>query len=154
MAADKIGFVNIKKVLFESERGKIAAQELKQYVDKKKAQIQSKEAELKKLKEGFEKQRSILTDSAYREKELNYQKKFRDYKRFIEDSNEEMKLKDREVTQKLIPEIQKVVNAIGEKEGYTAIFDIGTSGLFYASKESDITDLMIKQFNKASRSKK
>ena len=154
VAADKIAFVNIKKILFESEAGKEAAQNLKKYVDSKKAQIQEKETELEKLKSHLEKQRSILTEAAYREKELSYQKKFRDYKRFIEDANDEMKLRDQQVTQGLIPNIQKVINDIGKKEGHSAIFDIGTSGLFYNSAQNDITDRVIDQFNKSYRSSK
>ncbi len=153
-AAEKIVFVNIKKILFESEAGKEAAQNLKQYVDSKKAQIKEKETELEKMKGHLEKQRSVLTEAAYREKELSYQKKFRDYKRFIEDANDEMKLRDQQVTQGLIPDIQKVLNDIGKKEGYSAIFDVGTSGLFYNSAQNDITDRVIDQFNKSYRSSK
>jgi outer membrane protein len=154
VAAERIAFVNIKKILFESEAGKAAAQELKKFVDAKKTQIQDKEEELQKLKDALEKQRTLLTESAFREKEMSYQKKFRDYKRFIEDANEEMKIRDQQVTQELIPDIQKIISESGKKEGYAAIFDIGTNGLFYTSHQDDITDRIIDLYNKSYRSNK
>ena len=95
-----------------------------------------------------------MTESAYNEKELDYQKKFRDYKRFIEDSNEEMQLKEQELFQKLIPEIMKVVSSIGEKEDYTMIVDIGTGLLPYYSKAKDITEEVIEKYNKEHAKKK
>jgi outer membrane protein len=154
IAADKTAFINVKSILFQSQAGKDAAQELKKIVDKKKVLITEKEEELKALKADLEKQRAVLTENAYKEKELDYQKKFRDYKRFIEDSNEEMQLKEQELFQKLIPEIMKVVSSIGEKEDYTMIVDIGTGLLPYYSKANDITEEVIEKYNKEYGKKK
>lgn len=154
VAADKIAFINVKSILFQSQAGKDAAEELKKIVDKKKVSITEKEEELKALKADLEKQRAVLTEDAYKEKELDYQKKFRDYKRFIEDSNQEMQLKEQELFQKLIPEIMKVVSSIGEKEDYTMIVDIGTGLLPYYSKAKDITEEVIEKYNKEYGKKK
>ncbi len=154
VAADKIGFINVKSILFQSQAGKDAATELKKIVDQKKVLITEQEEELKVLKADLEKQRAVLTESAYKEKELDYQKKFRDYKRFIEDSNEEMQIKEQELFQKLLPEIMKVVNSIGEKDDYTMIVDIGTGLLPYYSKAKDITEEVIEKYNKEYAKKK
>ena len=89
-----------------------------------------------------------------KEKELEYQKKFRDYKRFVEDSNAEIQRMDKELSQKLIPEILKVVGAIGKKEGYTMILDVSAGGMAYHSSAKDITKNVIKEFDKAYKSKK
>jgi outer membrane protein len=153
-AADKIGFINVKAILFQSDAGKDAAQKLKEIVEKKKAQIEEKESQLTKLKADLEKQRPVLTESAFKEKELGYQNDLKDYKRFIEDSNEEMQRKEQELFQKLIPEIMKVVDTVGEKEDYTLIMDIGTGMLPYYSKGNEITQKVIEKYNKEFSSKK
>ncbi|MBE9545915.1 MAG: OmpH family outer membrane protein [Proteobacteria bacterium] len=154
IAADKIGFVDVRKVMLLSETGKKAALEFKKAFEKDKAAIQREEAKLRKLKETLEKQRSILTPDAIKEKEIAYQKKFRDYQRLVKDSNEALQLKDRELSRKLIPEILKVVNTIGKKEKYTLILDVNTQGVAFHSKGSDITDKVIKEFNKSYKAKK
>ncbi len=152
-AAEKIGFVDIKRILSESEAGKAATQEIMQHVEQKKGEISAMEGELQKRKDELEKQRSVLTEAAYREKEIDYRQRTRDYQRFVEDANEEVKMREQRMTQALIPDIQKVINEIGNKEGYTAIFDVGTMGLLFNSDKYDITDKVVEQYNKVYRSK-
>ena len=152
--AEKAGFINMKDILLHSDAGKAATIDLKKLVDGKRAQIQEKENALKNLKGNLEKQRPVLTESAYKEKELSYQKQFREYKRFIEDTNEEMRVKDQELSRKLIPEVLKVVNAIGKSDGYTSIMDVNSGGLVYHSKASDMTKKVIKEYNRAYKSGK
>jgi outer membrane protein len=72
----------------------------------------------------------------------------------VKDSKEELELKDQELSRRLIPEILKVVNDIGEKEGYIMILDVNTQGLAYHSRENDITDKVIKKFDKSYEAKK
>ena len=152
--AGKAGFINMKDILLNSDAGTAATLDLKKFVEERKTQIQEKENVLKKLKDDLEKQRPVLTESAYKEKELAYQKEFRDYKRFIEDTNAEMKLMDQELSRKLIPEVLKVAESIGKKGGHPCIMDIGSGGLVYYSKANDITSKLIEAYNKAYNSKK
>lgn len=153
-AADKTGFIDMREILFKSEAGKAAAAEFKKLVDQKKLNIQELEDELKKLKDQLDKQRLNLTENALKEKELDYQKKYREYKRLIDDANEEMQIKEQEIFQQLVPEILKVVQAIGEKEGYTMIVDINSVNLPYYSKANDITAKVIERYDKESGGKK
>jgi len=152
--AEKIGFVNLRQVLADSEPGDRAEEDFKKIVEKKKAQLQQKESEIKKLKDDLEKQRSVLKAEAFREKENNYEKRFREYQRMVEDANREMAQKEQELISKLGPEIIKVIQALGEKEGYTAILDNNPMLVFYRSKGTDITKKVIEEFNKSAKGKK
>jgi len=152
--AGKIGFINIKNIIAISDAGKTATLDLKKFVEMKKIEIQEKEGILEKMKPELEKQRAVLTESAYKEKELVYQKAFRDYKRFIEDANEEMRSREQKLSQKLIPEVFKIANSIGEKEEYTCIMDVSTNGLIFHSKANNITTKVIEQYNREYNSKK
>ena len=154
VAADKTGFVDFRKVMLTSNAGKKAAEEYKKAFEKNKAAIQEKENELKKLKDELEKQRPVLKEEAMKEKELSYQKKFRDYQLLVKDSNEELQATDQELSKKLIPEIVKLVQAIGEKEKYTMIVDISNVPLAYYAKEGDLTVRVIDEFNRTYRPKK
>ena len=51
----------------------------------------------------LDKQSTIMTQSARSEKEADYQKKLRDYQLLVNDMNEELKKRDQEMTQKLMP---------------------------------------------------
>lgn len=153
-AAEKIGYIDIRQIMLNSDEGKKASEEFKKIVEKNKSAIQERETELKKMKDELEKQRSILTDAAMKEKESNYQKKFRDYQIMVKDANEDLQTRDQELSKTIIPEILKVVGSIGEKEKYTMILDVSTMPIAYWAKEADLTKRVIEEFNKTYKPKK
>jgi len=59
-----------------------------------------------------------------------------------------MKRKDQELSRRLLPEIYKVITAIGVRGGYTAILDISNPVAVYFSGENNLTDQVISEFNK------
>jgi outer membrane protein len=153
-AAEKTGFVDIREIMLTSSAGKKAAEDFKKSFEKDKAAIQEKEAELKKLKDELEKQRPLLKEEVMKEKELAYQKKFRDYQLIVKDSNEELQAKDQDLAKRMIPEILKLVQAIGEKEKYSMIVDVSAIPLAYFAKENDLTKRVVDEFNKTYKPKK
>jgi outer membrane protein len=152
-AAEKIGVIDMRDIMVKSDAGKKAAEEFGKLYEKDKGTIQKREAEMKKLKEDLDKQRSVLTENAMREKEAAYQKQFRDYQLLVKDSNEELQRRDQELSKKLVPDILKVINIIGDKEKYTLIIDIGSMPVAYVAKENNLTQKVIEEFNKALKSK-
>ncbi len=146
--AEKIGFVDVREIMVKSDAGKKAYDQMKILIEKDRDKLQAKEAELKKLKDEIEKQKTILTEPAMKEKEAIFQKKLRDYQLMVKDSNDEVQAKDQEVSKKLIPEILKVTNAIGEREKYTMIIDVASLPIPYYSKEKDLSKKVIEELNK------
>jgi outer membrane protein len=147
-AAQKIGFINMRAILHDSEAGKKASMEFKKEVEKKKADIARKEEELKKLKDELEKQKSVLTAEAYRDKEASYQAKFRDYQRMVQDANEALAQKEQAFTAKMIPEILKVVEKVGKDGKYDAILDLNNPVIVYHDREDNLTKKIIEEYNK------
>ena len=153
-AAEKTGFVDIREVMITSNAGKKAAEDFRKTYEKEKAVIVEKENELKKLKDELEKQRPLLKEEVIKEKDSALQKKYRDYQLLVKDSEEELRAKDQELSKKLLPEIMKLVQAIGEKEKYTMIIDMGQIPLAYYAKENDLTKRVIEEFNRTYKPKK
>jgi outer membrane protein len=150
-AAEKIGVINIREIMQNSIAGKKAAEDLRSLAEKKSAPIKSLENELKKMKDELDKQGSIMTQNARRDKEEAYQKKLRDYQLLVNDTNTELQKRDQEVFQKLMPEILKVVRAIAEKEKYTLVIDIATMPVPFHAKESDLSAKVIEDYNKTKK---
>ena len=154
VAADRIGFINIQEIIQNSNTGKKAAEEFKKLVEKKQENIKDMENEVKKIKDELDKQGSVMTASARSDKEAAYQRKLRDYQILVDDTNKELQKRDQEYSQKIIPDILKVVRAIAEKEKYTLILDISTMPMPYHDKANDISKKVIEDFNKAQNTKK
>lgn len=146
--AEKIGFINLREIMQNSDAGKKAAEDFKKFYEKDTKEIKATEEELKKMKEDMEKQGPIMTQSARSEKETAYQKKLRDYQLQVNDTNEELKKRDQEMTQKLMPGIMKIVRSIAEKERYTLVIDVATMPIPYYAKQNDISKKVIEDVNK------
>jgi outer membrane protein len=153
-AADKIGFINMQQIIQCSAAGKKAAEDFKKFLEKKQEGIKAAENEVKKLKDELDKQGAVMTASARSDKEAAYQRKMRDYQILVDDTNKELQKRDQEYSQKLIPEILKVVRTIAEREKYTLILDISTMPMPYHDKANDISRKVIEDFNKAQGAKK
>lgn len=147
-AVDKIGFINLQEIMQNSNAGKKAAEDFKKFYEKETQEIKSSEKELKKMKDELEKQSSIMTKNSQKEKETIYQKKLRDYQLLVNDTNEELKKRDQEMTQKLMPGIMKIVRTIAEKEKFTLVIDVATMPIPYYDKENDFSKKVIEEFNK------
>ncbi len=153
-AAEKIGFVDVREIMLNSDAGKKATEDFKKFLDKNRVIIQGRESELQKLKEELEKQRSILTEAALREKEMSYQAKFREYQGLVKEANDDIQGKDQELAKAMIPEIQKLISAIGEKDKFTIIFDVSAQPIPYYNKAADLTKRIMEEFNKTYKPKK
>ncbi len=154
-AADlKIGYVDLNKALNESESGKKAKKILEDMINSKQTVIAKKEDEIKTLKEEFDKQSSVLTPEAAKEKQDQLNKLMREGQRMVNDFQEEIKKKETELTQEIQKDLIDIVNKLGKDEGYTIVFEKGTSGIVYSQKELDITEKIIKKYNESTSTKK
>ena len=148
-AVEKIGFINMRTIIQDSDAGKRNFADFKKMFEQKKAEIGKKEEELKRLRDELDKQKSVLTPEAFQEKETNFQVKLRDYQRLVKDTNDDLALKEQALTGKLIPEILQVVESVGKKDGYTAIIDLNNPVIVYHDKQDELTKKIIDEFNKS-----
>ena len=61
--------------------------------------------------------------------------------------------RDQELSKKLVPDILKVINLIGDKEKYTLIIDVASMPVAYFAKENNMTQKVIDEFNKSYKPK-
>jgi len=148
-AVEKIGFINMRTIIQDSDAGKRNFADFKKMFEQKKAEIGKKEEELKRLRDELDKQKSVLTPEAFQEKETNFQVKLRDYQRLVKDTNDDLALKEQALTGKLIPEILQVVESVGKKDGYTAIIDLNNPVIVYHDKQDELTKKIIDEYNKS-----
>ena len=143
-----IGYIDMQKALNSSISGKEARKEFTNKVKKTQELFEAKQEELKELKENLEKQSLILSEDARNEKEKEYQNRMRDYQRLIKDSQEELKGEESEMVKKIFKELRVIVGKIGEKGNYTMIFEKNASGILYGSETVDLTDEIVKAYDK------
>ena len=153
-AADaiKFGSIDVQKVLNESETGKKAKSDLETLIKTRQSNIDEKGKAIEKLKTDVEKQASVLSSEARKNKEDELEKLLREYQRIVQDSQAEIKKKEGEFTDTILREIRELIEKIGEEEGYTLIIERGM--VLYSNKGIDITDSVLKKYDALKKSKK
>jgi len=147
-AADaKIGYVDMQRALNESETGKKARAEVKGQVDKLESQLKGKKDELEKLKDELDRKAVVMRDEERRKMQDDFERKRLDLKRKFEDAQAELQKKDNELTGSIIKELQEVIRQIGERDRYTMILEMSSSGLLYSDKSTDLTDEVLAAYN-------
>lgn len=154
IAADntKVGVVNLNRAGQESKRGREIVQEMKRKLKKEQGIIAKKEDKVKALRKDLSKQGLIMSEELKRKKEAAFRSEYRNLNRHIKDAEEEIKISQREAMNKILTELVEITRAIGEKDGYT--FITTKESVVYYDKTIDITDKVIREYNRRYRNKK
>ncbi len=147
-AADqKIALVDLQKAVQATAQGKKAKTELETELEKKKKELQKKDADLKKMNEDLEKKKSVLSEEALSKKQAEFQEEMVKFRDVVGKSQMEIQKRERELTQPILDKMRKIIEKVGKEKGYTLILESGPFVL-YADKAQDITDDVIKAFEK------
>jgi len=140
----KIAYVDMQKALNVCEAGKEAKKQITLEVEKMQKTFAAKQREVEKLKEDLEKRGSVLNENVRREKERDYQAKLRDLQRLQRDYEEDLRRKDRELTEHILKNLEAIVKKLGEEGKYTLILERNQPAIVYISNALDLTDEVIK----------
>ncbi len=144
----KIGVIDVKKVINESEYGKEVMKKLQQKYNELSAKIQKKAKELRALKEEIEKKSSLWSDEVKEKKKSEYQKMLRELKSMQEDAQYEMKEYEKKMLDPVFKELEKVLKKFAKSEKYDLILEKNQPGIYYISSKVDITKKIIELFNR------
>jgi outer membrane protein len=147
----KIGYIDLQRVMLESDRGKEAKKGLMDEADKLKKSLDQRQDEIQKLKDALERQVATITPEARADKEKQYQTKLKDYQRLAGDYETELRQKDAETSQKILKELEEVVRRLGDGEKYTLILERTQAGILFGNTTSDITDKVIALYNESTK---
>lgn len=143
----KIGFVDLQKALNLSVAGKAAKEKISGKVKEYEALVDSRQEELKKLKEELEKKALLLSETARSDKERDYQQKLKEFQRFTKDIQEELQQQDADHTRRILEELFGVIKEVGEKENYTLVLEKTESSILFADDQIDLTGKIIKAYD-------
>jgi len=143
----KIGYVDLQKALNEAEAGKSAKASFKAEVERMEQSLEKRKQEVEKLKDELEKKGLLLREEERDGLERDYRQKLRDFERLYKDSQQELQIKDRELTGRVLEELRQVIQEIGEQGSYTVILEGNNTVVLYGSRSIDLTDAVIKAYN-------
>lgn len=146
-AESKVGVVDMQKAIQTTSAGKKAKAELETEFNKKKKELEKKEADLKKMGEDLEKKKSVLSEEALGKKQAEFQEEMMKYRDVVGKSQLEIQKKERDLTAPILEKMKKVIAKMAKEKGYSLIVE-NSQIVLYATPEADITEDVIKAFEK------
>ncbi len=145
--AQKIGVLNIQKVLIQSNAGKKAKAIFEKRMNELQTTFKTEQDGLIALQQEIEKKSSAWSKEKKGEKIRELQMGQREMQVKSEDAKMELKqLQDKEL-EPILKMLQTVVASFGEKNGYSAILDSKVAVL-YAAPGIDLSEDVKKELNK------
>ncbi len=143
----KVGYVDLQKALNTCKAGKDAKGTISALVKKYEDEFKAKQEDLLKLKTNLEKQASLLSVDARKEKEREYQQEVKELQRFQKDVKEELQQKDADHTKRILNELFETLKSIGKEGQYTMILEKNEGAVIYADEKIDLTDQLVKKYD-------
>jgi outer membrane protein len=147
----KIGFVDMQRALNECDEGKEAKGVMKGEYQKFQDEIAQRRKDLQALKETLQSQGVMLSEKGRKEKERKYQNRLKEFKRWGEDRQGELKRKEMEITNATLKGLAAMVKKLGEEEQFSLILERNEAIILYGSKAIDLTDRVIQIFNSTNK---
>jgi len=141
----KIGFVDIQRVISESQAGKRARERFQSQVKKAEADVIKERQDLERMKSELEKKGPLLRDEERRNLEADLQKRSVNLQRTMTDHQQELQAKNNQIMSEILKELEKIVNEVGKAEKFTLILE--RSQILYSDQGIDITNKVIETYN-------
>lgn len=144
----KVGVVDLQKFQKNSKAFQRASLSVKKKFDDMQQKLNDERNAVSKLEEELKKQSMMLSLDAQEDKKRELEKKQRQFKFMYDEYSQEMKETEMEAIKKVMKELEKVVEDMGKKEGYTIILERRTLGLLYFNNTIDLTDRVTEAYDK------
>ncbi len=158
--AVKIATVNMQVILEKTSGARAARDTLTGKIAEFQEKFQKMQKELETLKGEIETKNTVWSKDKIEEKELELQKKARDFQMAQQDAKLDLQKLEKDVMAPILKELHQVFAELGKKNGYTLILDKtrsgleSTSGLLYGDDSLDISEEVAKALEASLAKKK
>ncbi|MCA9771974.1 MAG: OmpH family outer membrane protein [Myxococcales bacterium] len=146
----KLGIADLDRALNESRKGKAALAEITKKFEGIARQVEERKRQLRELQDEIEAQFMALSEQARNDRMQDYKDKAKDFERFKQDQQEELRRQKFEASKKIELEIREIVQKIGREKGYTLVLERTEFYPLYADGAIDLTDEVIVAYDRAS----
>ena len=144
----RIAFIDVQRVLARSAAGVAAREQLERDKAAMQKEMDGKRTELEKLRDEMEKKGALLTPDARRDKQEQFERKRRDAARLADDFQKELEKKESGLLQKVLQDVSGVIERVAKEKNYYLVVEKRGAGVLYGSTDADLTDEIIRQFDR------
>jgi len=149
----RIAYIDVQRVLARSAAGVAAREQLEREKATMQKEMDGKRTELEKLRDELEKKGALLTADARRDKQEQFERKRRDAARLADDFQKELEKREAALLQKVLQDVSGIIERVGKEKNYYLIVEKRGAGVVYAATEADLTDEIIRVYDREAGTK-
>nr|WP_320191741.1 OmpH family outer membrane protein [uncultured Desulfobacter sp.] len=146
-AANKVGYINLDRLVKESNMGKAAMENINRLRKEKQAMINQKLQTINEIKINLESEADLLKDQEKKDRVEELNTLIKEYKRIVADAKEEIAKEDRELVAQILKKADGALKKVAKKNKFTMILK-DPNAIGYLDKSVDITEDVLKELNK------
>jgi outer membrane protein len=146
-AESKIAVVDLRRAVMETEEGLRVQATLKKLFDARQIELSNRERDLTQERDKLEQaaKEGKLPADELRKREAEFNRQMGELQRTLMEYQNEMQIKEKELTNPIVNSVLGHVRSIAAKEGYDMVID--RSAVPYVRSDLDVTDRAIQAHN-------
>jgi Skp family chaperone for outer membrane proteins len=145
----KVGVINIQEAIGASAEGKKAFADLSKKYQPRQQELQRLQQEIQALQDQLTKGANTLSDEEQRRLGRDIEDKQKLLKRSSEDAQADFGADRDEAIRRIGQKMVHIISEYAQQNGYSLIVDDAQIPVYYASKDIDITEEVVKRFDAA-----
>ncbi len=137
----KVGYVDLRRAFYEYQKAKDLETQLSSLTGDRQDERNKKVDEVTRLRDEL----ALLAGEAKAKKEKEIEEKLAKLQEYDKEIRQELLTKKNDMFREVIEDIQKVVESIGQAEGYDYVFD--SRNIMYSKETYDLTNEVLKKLN-------
>jgi len=147
-AAFVVGKVDVKQILESIQEGKAIKDKLQGMLTSKQKILKDEEAKIRKAQEDFEKQSVVMNDKAKDKKEREIQEMMYELQKKSVDAQKELQGSEQQLMKPILEKLNELIIAVSKKAEVDLTVEVRSTPIVYAKTEKDLTEDVIKEYNK------
>jgi outer membrane protein len=144
----KVGFVDIQQVLATVDKGRAAREELERKGREAQGRLAPLVEQLETLQKEYQAKEFVMSDEAKRAKQLDLVELRNRYESQAKEEQGQLEIEEQRLIAPLVEQLESVIKKVGQDNSFAAIMRIDAPGVVYHREALDVTDLVIKTFNR------
>lgn len=143
-----VGLVDIQKIITSIKEGKNVQKTLEKSFNDKKAILKKEEDKIKKAQEDYKKQSMVLADAARANKERELQEMMMKLQNKTMEYQREIQKMEQDLKKPILEKLRPIIDEVSKSNSVALTFELSAAPIVYAESKKDITDEVIKAYDK------
>lgn len=143
-----VGLIDIQRVISSIKEGKAVQKKLEKAFNDKKVILKKDEDKIKKSQEDFKKQSMVLAEAARANKEREMQEMFMELQNKTMQYQKEIQEMEQSLKKPILDRLRPIIEETSKTANVDLTFELSAAPIIYAKNKKDISDDVIKAYDK------